>query len=380
MCIQTCPRHYVQPAAAIGHANLAPSNGAATHSMCPPPLAVAAPLPSPVTSAAAQRWANHVQDLAVFQRQWLADSSWKTARTAMLAYILICLHFGLEPVPAHGITDIALAGFILFLVQDKKAYSTIKTYLSMGPRVLQLLRLGTWTSISDRPLVHHTLCAARRVLGDASKPKLAITPDILRLIYDRLDFRDIECVVIYTAFLVAFWGFLRKSNVVIGRSSDFHSRLVLTRADISFDSDGRAWLRLRFTKTIQFQQRVLILPLALLTGDTTLCPSTWLTRMLKRLPIAPNTTPLFAVPSSKGAGLKPVTYGRFLDAIKRLLTLVGFDARNYAGQSFRRGALPSRSPPASPPSTSNSKATGIATPTSSTPPSPATPSSRRSSA
>ena len=133
-------------------------------------------------------------------------------------------------------------------------------------------------------------------------------------------------------------------------------------------------------KTIQFQQRVLILPLALLTGDTTLCPSTWLTRMLKRLPIAPNTTPLFAVPSSKGAGLKPVTYGRFLDAIKRLLTLVGFDARNYAGQSFRRGALPSRSPPASPPSTSNSKATGIATPTSSTPPSPATPSSRRSSA
>ena len=222
-------------------------------------------------------------------------------------------------------------------VQDKKAYSTIKTYLSMGPRVLQLLRLGTWTSISDRPLVHHTLCAARRVLGDASKPKLAITPDILRLIYDRLDFRDIECVVIYTAFLVAFWGFLRKSNVVIGRSSDFHSRLVLTRADIAFDSDGRVWLTLRFMKTIQFQQRVLILPLALLTGDTTLCPSTWLTRMLKRLPIAPNTTPLFAVPSSKGAGLKPVTYGRFLDAIKRLLTLVGFDARNYAGQSFRRG-------------------------------------------
>ena len=122
----------------------------------PPPLAVAAPLPSPVTSAAAQRWANHVQDLAVFQRQWLADSSWKTARTAMLAYILICLHFGLEPVPAHGITDIALAGFILFLVQDKKAYSTIKTYLSMGPRVLQLLRLGTWTSISDRPLVRRS--------------------------------------------------------------------------------------------------------------------------------------------------------------------------------------------------------------------------------
>ena len=260
----------------------------------------------------------------------------------MLAYIMVCFHFGLDPVPSSGITDLALAGFILFLVQDKKAYSTIKTYLSMGPRVLQLLRLGTWTPIADRPLVSRTLCAARRVLGDVPKPKLAITPDILRRIHGLLDFSDINNVVLYTSYLVSFWGFLRKSNVVIGRKSDFHSRLVLTRADsdVNFDPDGRAWLTLRHTKTIQFQQRVLIVPLPLLKGDTTLCPSTWLARMLTGVPgpTSPNAaTPLFSGPSLSGNGLTPLTYGRFLENLKRLLTTIGFDARQYAGHSFRRG-------------------------------------------
>ena len=292
-------------------------------------------MPQFPAAAAAQRWDAHVHDVLLFRRNWLADSSWKTARTAMLAYILVCLHFGLDPVPAAGISDMALAGFILFLVQDKKSYSTIKTYLSMGPRILQLMHLGTWTPVAERPLVLHTLCSARRVLGDAPVAKLAITPAILRLIHDRLNFDDIECLATYTAFLVAFWGFLRKSNVVIGRQSDFNSRLVLTRADVTFDRDGRAWLTLRATKTIQFQERIINIPLALLPDEPALCPSTFLTRMLQRLPPAPPITPLFAVP--RPTGLKPLTYSRFLDALKRLLTITGYDARAYAGQSFRRG-------------------------------------------
>lgn len=295
----------------------------------------AANTPPPLAPQAAQRWADHVQEVFVFRRNWLADTSWKTARTAMLAYILVCIHFGLDPVPAAGISDMTLAGFILFLVQDQKSYKTIKTYLSMGPRVLQLLHLGTWTSAADRPLVVHTLCAARRALGDANEAKLAITPEILCRIHDRLNFDDPECLVVYTAFLVAFWGFLRKANVVTGRQSDFNSRLVLKRADVNFDPDGRAWLTLRATKTIQFQERVLTIPLALLPTGSKLCPSAFLTRMLHRLPDVPLNMPLFAIPGK--SGLKSLTYSRFLDALKRLLTITGYDARAYAGQSFRRG-------------------------------------------
>ena len=301
-------------------------SAAAANANTPPP-------PPNVLPAAALLWATHVQQIAVFQRHWLADSSWKTARTSMLAYIMVCLHFGLDPVPSTGITDIVLAGFILFLVQDKKTYSTIKTYLSMGPRVLQLLRLGTWTPVADRPL-----CAARRVLGDITKPKLAITPDILRRIHNRLDFSDVNNVVLYAAFLVSFWGFLRKSNVVIGRQSDFNSRLVATRADVTFDAEGRAWLTIHNSKIIQFQQRVFIVPLALFKDDDkVLCPSYWLARMYQLLPDAPGTTPLFSGPNPSGKGLKPLTYGRFLDNLKRLLAALGYDNRNYAGQSFRRG-------------------------------------------
>ena len=196
----------------------------------------------------------------------------------MRAYLLYCRHYGLDPVPATGITDLALSGFIFFLVRDQKAFSTVKTYLSMGPRVLQQLRLGTWTPNAERPMVLHTLRAARRALGDAPQAKLPITPAMLRAFAAQLDLNDPSSVVLYTSFLVAFFAFLRKSNLVPGKASDFNNRLVLRRSDVTFDADGRAWLTLRATKTIQFHERTITLPLALL-ADTTICPSTWLRRI-----------------------------------------------------------------------------------------------------
>jgi len=295
---------------------------------------------SPPLTAEQQRWLTHVQDVATFRMKWLADASWKTARTAMLAYILMCIHFGLDPVPPTGIPDIYLSAFILFLVQDKKAFSTIKTYLSMGPRVLQLLHLGTWTQISDRPTVLQSLRAARRVLGDTTKHKIAITPTILLAFHALLDFNDPEAVVLYTAFLVAFWGFLRKSNVVVGRRSETNAQAALKRSSISVDSTGRMWLELTRTKTIHFQERKLVIPMPHLPNQPELCASTWLLRCLALDPLASSDTLLFSVPGRNARGQvtrTPLTYSRFVAVLKRLLTLTGHDASGYAGQSFRRG-------------------------------------------
>ena len=277
-----------------------------------------------------------MRDLLVFRRGWLADTSWKSAKTAMRAYLLYCRHYDRDPVPATGITDLALAGFIFFLVRDPKAFSTVKTYLSMGPRVLQQLRLGTWTPNAERPMVLHTLRAARRALGDAPQAKLPITPDMLRGFAAQLDLNDPGSVVLYTSFLVAFFAFLRKSNLVPGKASDFNNRLVLRRSDVTFDADGRAWLTLRATKTIQFQERTITLPLALL-ADATICPSTWLRRMMALDIRATHNAPLFSLPGPRGKPAPVLTYSIFLSALKKLLTKQGYDVGAYAGQSFRRG-------------------------------------------
>jgi len=257
----------------------------------------------------------------------------------MRNWLLYCRHYGREPVPAAGISDLALAGFVYFLARDGKAYSTVKTYLSMGPRVMQQLRLGTWTPTAERPLVLHTLRAARRVLGDAPRQKLPITIDMLRGFSRQLDLTDPNSVVLLTAFLVAFFAFLRKSNLVPGKESDFNNRLVLQRKHVTWDSAGRAYLTLSATKTIQFGERTITLPLALLSDrNAAICPSKNLRRMLSLPNIrAGPTDPLFCLPGGRGKRTKALTYSVFLSSLKSLLVKQGYDVSKYAGQSFRRG-------------------------------------------
>ena len=253
-----------------------------------------------------------------------------------------CNTFGLNPMPPGGIPDLHLEGFVLQLVLEDKTYGTIKTYLSMGPRVIQQEVLGpkTWIPIKLRPSVQFAMRAAQRQLGDASTPKLAITPDHLRGFFDALDFNNTDNIVIYTSYLVGFWAFLRKGNLVPGKASDYNDRQILRFKDITFDDTGRAWITLRSTKTIQFEERTVTLPLALLSGaDINICPSAWLRKLINLSPGADPETPLFVLPY-KGKGVRAqrvLHYTRFVSTLKRLLHRQGIDFKLYSGHSFRRG-------------------------------------------
>ena len=102
--------------------------------------------------------------------------------------------------------------------------------------------------------------------------------------------------------------------------------------------DGRAWLVINSTKTIQFNERELRLPLALLPAShSDLCPSIWLRRLFALVPHAPDD-PLFSLPPKRGRIKTTVlTYKRFMAELRRLLHLQGINAADYGGQSFRRG-------------------------------------------
>jgi len=259
--------------------------------------------------------------------------------TGTTAYVQFCLHFGLEAMPVAGIPDLHLRGFILYLANSgSRSFKTIKHYLSMGPRTMQLEALGSWTPIVHRPSVLLTLTAARRILGDASTPKLAITPAHLRGFLRDLDFGVPDNVVLFTAYLVGFWAFLRKGNLVPGRSSDFSDRQILRFKDVRFDAQGRAWLTLRNTKTIQFGERVVTLPLALLpASDVGLCPSTWLRKLLTAAGDFDPEAPLFSLPPRGARRPCILSYDRFRKELKRLLALQGVDYSKFSGHSFRRG-------------------------------------------
>ena len=97
-------------------------------------------------------------------------------------------------------------------------------------------------------------------------------------------------------FLVAFFSFLRISNLVPYKLSDIVDPQAchLTPSNVTFISQG-ALLRITHTKTIQFRKRQLEIPLPRIPGSP-LCPVTALQQYLASVQLSPSS-PLFVCKS-----------------------------------------------------------------------------------
>ncbi len=105
------------------------------------------------------------------------------------------------------------------------------------------------------------------------------------------------------------------------------------RGDVFQSPKGLA-LRIRWAKTIQFQDRVFLVPLPFLHNHP-LCPVTALCVVLAASPSAPDESPLFCYPVA--GGYVPLTQSVFNHRLKSLLTDLGLTPSQYSGHSFRRG-------------------------------------------
>ena len=110
------------------------------------------------------------------------------------------------------------------------------------------------------------LKGTKRVLGTAHKQKLPITPAILRQLFKQIDFTLPLEVTFWAACLVAFFSFFRKSNLLVKSITSFDSNLHLCRQDATFTEDGVS-LAVRWSKTIQYRQRILHIPLPRIPGS-----------------------------------------------------------------------------------------------------------------
>ena len=92
-------------------------------------------------------------------------------------------------------------------------------------------------------------------------------------------------------------------------------------------------LRIRVTKTIQFGQRVLILPFTECPGSV-LCPVRAYRGLLLVAP-ADKNLPLFSC-RVKGR-VQMWTHSSFVGKLRAILSSAGYDSRKYSGHSLRRG-------------------------------------------
>ena len=174
----------------------------------------------------------------------------------------------------------------------------------------------------------------KNIMPQETKQMKPITPEMLIKIFDVVDFTNMTDMVAWVATLVGFTLFLRRSNLAPESMTKFDSEKQFCRKDFNvIDPTSVMMAEVRWSKTIQFKEKVLRLPI-LPAENKNICPVVWVHYMLEQIPGSPED-PLFLVPS-KGEKLALST-NQLIARLRKWLTLIGEDPEKYGLHSLRRG-------------------------------------------
>lgn len=192
-----------------------------------------------------------------------------------------CQDFLLVPLPASPST---ISSYAVFLTQRTSSYQYILGHLN----AVRLLHLSHGLSTDSFTCFEVSLTkrGLKRVLGAASRQKHPLTPAILLDIYHVLDMNCPSHAMIWALFLVAFFSFLRKSNLVSSTASTFDCQRDLTRRDIKFTTSG-CFLHIKWSKTRQHKEGLHIVPLPSIPHSP-LCPVTAIHHFFSLVPASPD--------------------------------------------------------------------------------------------
>ncbi|XP_076086765.1 uncharacterized protein LOC143057348 [Mytilus galloprovincialis] len=208
-------------------------------------------------------------------------------------------------------------------------YSTIKLYLC-GIRYKYVQDLIM--------LLDYVLNSVKRLQKTKNHIRLPITFEILEKIVNCLrkgfcsKFTDL---MLRTACIVAFYGFLRCGEFTVSKASQFDPHINLCIEDVVFHSD-LVVLKLKQSKTDPFRKGINI---QLHKLGQLICPYTILLEYIQiRKEFSPTnqTDPLFITIDKK-----PLERQYFITCIKKVLDICGFNSSHYNGHSFRIGAATS---------------------------------------
>ena len=244
-----------------------------------------------------------------------------------MLYLQFCQCLGIMPVP---ISSVNLGRYIAFLA-SRLCFTSVRQYLNIVR--LMHLEAGHPNPLADSWYLTSIIKGLRRYKGDSTQQKLPITVDLLFGILSVLDFKRPYDLAFWAACLVGFFTFFRKSNLLIPTLEKFDSSKHLCRSDVFLSNSG-AVISVRWSKSIQYRQKTLQVPLPRIVASP-FCPSTALLLVLCQLPEQKRILPLFCFPTPSGP--KPLTHATFVNHLRHCLTKLGVDPSKYSGHSFRRG-------------------------------------------
>ena len=225
-----------------------------------------------------------------------------------------------------------LCRFGQHLKKTFKSPDAVANYIS-GVRTCMAL-LGLRLPDPQDKQMQMFLQGLKRVMPHAIKQAAPITPEILLKMSKVVDYRDIIETVAWTAVLVGFYMFLRKSNLVPDTMMTFNPNQQFCRADVNLTSvQDPLMVEVRWSKVIQFRQRVLRLPV-LPAHNKAVCPVYWMHHMVARVQAGPQD-PLFAIPNKKT--VVALSANQLVTRFRKWLKIIQIDETQYSLHSLRRG-------------------------------------------
>ena len=174
-------------------------------------------------------------------------------------------------------------------------------------------------------VVGATLKGIRRVKGDAPRQAPPLLPWHLLRIFEGLTL-SVGHVAWRAAVLCSFRALLRKSQVT-------ESSATLLRGDFKLYDWGMI-VSVRSSKTIQFQERVLEVPVAR-CGNRDLCAVYWLERHFEQVRVGRGEQ-AFRLPAA-GGGSTPLTYRIYMEMLRLFADKAGLGGLDFTSHSLRRG-------------------------------------------
>ena len=268
-------------------------------------------------------------EVAATKGQAVKESTKRNLLTYLNSYQKFCDRYNLSYFP---IDNNQLCRYGQYLARTFKSADAVGNYQS-GVRTCQAL-LGFEIPSTQEKQMQLFMQGIKRILVHEVRQAEPITPQTLLKLSAVVDYTDHIEMVAWVATLLGFTMFLRKSNLVPDTMDTFQQDHQFTRADVNMTGPLSAMMfNLRWTKTIQFKQKVLRLPV-LPIDNKRICPVIWMHYMINTIPAEPQDPAFTIWYKGKKTALSA---NQLLNRLRKWLKLVKEPQDLYTLHSLRRG-------------------------------------------
>ena len=231
--------------------------------------------------------------------------------------------------PTHDVD--AILAFLEFLTQNGSRAQSLASYVSVLKHYFKLC------DIDALGLTHRKVQLFIRSVSINSvympKFKANITIALLIKIVEKCD--ALKHGQVYKAvFLLAYFAFLRLSNVVPSSAKNFDVTRNLLRSDVIFGPPG-AHIILKWGKAMQAANSHQVIQIPTLPSSP-ICPVTAIKSMLSSVP-ASSSSPLFLLPLP--SGLSILTAPMVSATFSKIISSLRLNPAHYGFHAFRRSAV-----------------------------------------